>query len=395
MSATALSQSSAPRLLGGVRDDRRPASLAEHRRRLGDLDVDPRTIVDVVDRSGLHGCGGGSFPTARKMEAVRASGGRAIVVANGAEGEPISAKDKTLLAYVPHLVLDGAVVAARAVRAREAFVAVTASLVGVVEQAIAERNDGRIRLQAVAVPETFVSGEETALVHYLNGGPALPTLTPPRPFERGVRGLPTLVQNVETLARLALVARHGASPETTVFTVSGAVRRPGVCEQPAGYPLARLLDAAGGVRGRAAAYLVGGYFGTWVPAAVLDDVLLTDAELERHGASLGARAIAVLPDGACGLRETARIVRYLANESAGQCGPCVHGLAAVASDLEALVDRRRTVDRARLEQRLGVIARRGACRHPDGAIRLVESALRVFASDVDRHLAGRRCEAQR
>jgi NADH:ubiquinone oxidoreductase subunit F (NADH-binding) len=391
----AVPDSSTPRLLGGVRDDRRPATLAEHRRRHGDLDVDVRTIVDVVERSGLRGCGGGGFPTARKMEAVRASGGRAIVVANGAEGEPVSAKDKTLLAYLPHLVLDGAVVAARAVRAREAFVAVPRPLLGVVERAIAERSDGRIELRAVTVPETFVSGEETALVHYLNGGPALPTLTPPRPFQRGVRGLPTLVQNVETLARLALVARHGADPDTAVFTLSGAVRRPGVCEVAAGYPLGRLLADAGGVRGQAAAVLVGGYFGTWLPGTALDDVLLTDAALEPHGASLGARALVVLPEGACGVRETARIARYLANESAGQCGPCVHGLAAVASDLETLLDRRRTVDRGRLQRRLDVIAGRGACRHPDGAVRLVESALRIFAADVERHLAGRRCEAQR
>ena len=405
MSAMPTPEPVTPRLLAGVRRDRQPASLAEHRRRHGALDIDTRSIVDVVERSGLRGRGGAGFPTARKMRAVRESGGRAIVVANGAEGEPIAAKDKTLLAYVPHLVLDGAVVAARAVHAREAFVTVPSSLLAVVEHAIGERDDGRIRLQAVAVPDTFVAGEETALVNYLNGGPALPTFTPPRPFERGVRGLPTLVQNVETLAHLALIARYGASwfrsagteeqAGTTLVTVSGAVRRPGVAEIPIGHPLAMLLGDVGGVRGDASAFLIGGYFGTWVGAGVLEDIVLADAELERHGASLGARAIVVLPDGACGVRETARIVRYLANESAGQCGPCVHGLAAVASDLEQLVRRQGSVDRRRLERRLDVIAGRGACRHPDGAVRLVASGLRVFGSDVERHLAGRRCEAKR
>jgi NADH:ubiquinone oxidoreductase subunit F (NADH-binding) len=391
----AAAEPSARRLLAGVRSDRRPVSLAAHRRRYGELDVDTRTIVDVVERSGLRGRGGAGFPTARKLRAVRASGGRAVVVANGAEGEPVAAKDKTLLAYVPHLVLDGAVVAARAVRAREAFIAVTASLLPIVERAIAERNDGRIQLQAVAVPDTFVAGEETALVRYLNGGPALPSFTPPRPFERGVRGLPTLVQNVETLANLALIARDGDDPGTTLVTLSGAVRRPGVCEIPVGYPLAALIRDAGGVQGKASAFLIGGYFGTWVSAAAVDDVLLADDELGRHGASLGASAVVVLPDGACGVRETARVARYLANESAGQCGPCVHGLDAVASDLEQLVLRHRTVDRARLERRLDVIAGRGACRHPDGAVRLVASGLRVFAADVERHLAGRDCEAKR
>lgn len=394
-----------PRLLAGVRRDRKPVSLTEHRRRLGTLDVDTRSIVDIVDGSGLRGRGGAGFPTALKMHAVRNAGGRAIVVANGAEGEPIAAKDKTLLAYLPHLVLDGATVAARAVRARDVYIAVPASLLAVVEHAIAERDDGRVRLQAVAVPETFVAGEETALVSFLNGGPAVPTFAPPRPFERGVRGLPTLVLNVETLAHLALIARFGAGwfrsagtddqPGTTLVTMSGSVRRPGVAEIPIGYPLELLLRDVGGVRGDASAFLIGGYFGTWVAADAVDGLALADVELARHGASLGARAIVVLPQGACGIRETARIARYLANESAGQCGPCVHGLDAVASDLEQLVLPHRSVDGRRLERRLEMIAGRGACRHPDGAVRLVASALRVFASDVERHLSGRRCAARR
>lgn len=405
MNAMPTPEPATPRLLAGVRNDRLPVSLAEHRRRYGKVDVDTRSTVDVVERSGLRGRGGAGFPTALKMQAVRESGRRAIVVANGAEGEPIAAKDKTLLAHVPHLVLDGAVIAARAVRAREVFVAVTSPLLAVVERAIAERDDGRVQLKAVVVPETFVAGEETALVNYLNGGPALPAFTPPRPFERGVRGLPTLVQNIETLANVALVMRHGPGwfraagtdeqPGTALVTVSGAVRRPGVAEIPIGYPLATLLRDAGGARGDASAFLVGGYFGTWVGADALEDIVLADLELERHGAGLGARAIAVLPEGACGVRETARITRYLASESAGQCGPCVHGLDAVASDLEQLVLRRGSVDRRRLERRLDVIAGRGACRHPDGAVRLVASGLRVFASDVERHLAGRRCGAKR
>jgi NADH:ubiquinone oxidoreductase subunit F (NADH-binding) len=337
------------------------------------------------------------------MQAVRESGRRAIVVVNGAEGEPVSAKDKTLLAYVPQLVLDGAVAAARAVRAREAIVAVAPCVLDVVRRAIAERADRGIELRAVGVPETFVAGEETALVSYLNGGPALPTFTPPRPFERGVRNLPTLVQNAETLAHVALIARYGAAwfravgtddePGTSLITVSGAVRRPGVAEVPLGLPLASVLAQAGGVRGTAAAVLIGGYFGAWIAGDAADEVTLSDGDLARHGAALGARAIVVLGEGACGVRETARIARYLAAESAGQCGPCVHGLDAVAGDLEQLLLRRRRVDPALLGRRLAVIAGRGACRHPDGAVRLVSSGLRVFAADVERHLRGHRCAA--
>lgn len=401
MSAELVAETTSRRLLAGVRRDGRAVTFNEHRRTYGDLGVDTRTILDAIEASGLRGRGGGGFPTALKIAAVRKSGRRAVVVANGTEGEPISGKDKTLLAYVPHLVLDGAVVAARAVRARDAIVAVPEFLQPVIARAIAERNDGRVSLQAVAVPDAFVAGEETALVQFLNGGPALPTFTPPRPFERGVRGLPTLVQNVETLAHLGLIARYGPTwfravgtaeePGSTLVTLSGAVRNPGVYEVAIGYPLATLLADAGGTRGTAAAYLVGGYFGTWLPAE--RDVVLSDADLARDGAALGARAIVVLPEGACGVRETARIARYLADQSAGQCGPCVHGLDAIATDLEQLLDRTRHVDGPRLQRRLEVIAGRGACRHPDGAVRMVASAFRVFASDVERHLGGHRCEA--
>jgi NADH:ubiquinone oxidoreductase subunit F (NADH-binding) len=403
VSAQARQEATSRRLFAGVRSDGRAVSFAEHRRSYGDLEVDTRNIVDTIEASGLRGRGGGGFPTTLKMAAVRAAGRRAVVVANGAEGEPISGKDKTLLAYVPHLVLDGAVVAARAVRARDAIVAVPEFLQPVVKHAIAERDDGRISLQAVAVPNTFIAGEETALVQFLNGGPALPTFTPPRPFERGVRGLPTLVQNVETLAHLGLIARYGPQwfravgtadePGSTLVTLSGAVRSPGVYEVPIGQSLDALVADAGGADRCVAAYLVGGYFGTWIAGGA--NVALADADLTHHGAALGARAIVALPEGACGVRETARIARYLADESAGQCGPCVHGLDAVATDLEQLIDRARHVDGPRLQRRLDVIAGRGACKHPDGAVRMIASALRVFEPDVQAHLGGRRCEATR
>ncbi|HET8529478.1 MAG TPA: NADH-ubiquinone oxidoreductase-F iron-sulfur binding region domain-containing protein [Gaiellaceae bacterium] len=375
------------RLLAGVRTDRRTLTLAEHRRLHGPLDDDPRSLIETLAAAGLRGRGGAGFPTARKLAAVRAAGRRAVVVVNGAEGEPAAAKDRTLLGYVPHLVLDGAVAAARAVRAREVLVGAHPSVCAVVERAIGERDDGKIELQAVAVPDTFVAGEETALVQFLNGGPALPTFTPPRPFERGVRRLPTLVQNAETLAHVALIARRGAAwfravgteeePGTTLVTLAGAVRSPGVYEIETGQPLSALLADAGGVASEPRAFLVGGYFGTWLPASAVD-VPLADAALARYGAALGARAVVVLPRDRSGIAETARILRYLAEQSAGQCGPCVYGLAAVADDFARLARRDGRVDRARLERRLGLIAGRGACSHPDGAVRLAASALQVF-----------------
>jgi NADH:ubiquinone oxidoreductase subunit F (NADH-binding) len=251
------------------------------------------------------------------------------------------------------------------------------------------------------VPDRFVAGEETALIQFLNGGPAVPTLTPPRPYERGVGGAPTAVLNVETLAHLALIARYGPTwfrlagtfdePGSTLVTVAGAVRDPGVYEVELGSPFAQLL-ADSGAYAEAQAYLIGGYFGTWVSATDARGADFSNADFSRLGASLGARAIIALPPDACGIVETARIAGYLARESAGQCGPCVHGLAAIAGSLEELVHRsRRTPDTGLLRRRLAQVARRGACRHPDGAVALVASALRVFAGEVDRHLHGKRC----
>jgi len=258
-----------------------------------------------------------------------------------------------------------------------------------------------IDVRASVVPDRFVAGEETALVQFLNGGPALPTFTPPRPYERGVGGAPTVVLNVETLAQLALVARFGAAwfraagtpdePGTALVTISGAVRHPGVYEVELGSAFAALLEEAG-AEGPAQGYLVGGFFGTWVKAADAHGVALSNASLAGVGASLGARAIVALPAGACGIVETARIARYLAEQSAGQCGPCKHGLAAVASSLEELAWRsRHAPDAGLLRRRLSQVARRGACRHPDGAAALVASGLRVFSDELDRHLHGRRC----
>jgi NADH:ubiquinone oxidoreductase subunit F (NADH-binding) len=388
VTAAAATEPVTRRLLAGVRADGRMILLGEHRRLRGQLDVDPRSLVELVERAGLRGRGGGGFPTARKLDAVRSAGRRAVVVVNGAEGEPPAGKDKVLLAYTPHLVLDGAVAAARAVRARDVIVAVHQTVAAHVERAIAERADTKIELRAVVVPDRFVAGEESALVQFLNGGPALPTSTPPRPFERGVRGLPTLVQNAETLAHLALIAHHGPEwfrevgapdqPGTALVTLSGAVREPGVYEIATGHLLSSLLAEAGGTRGEPRAFLVGGYFGTWIPADAAA-VPLANSALAQHGAALGAGVVRVLAAGTSGIAETARMLRYLADESAGQCGPCVFGLRAIADDFARLAGRDRTVDQARLAQRLAVISGRGACKHPDGAARLAASALRVFA----------------
>jgi NADH:ubiquinone oxidoreductase subunit F (NADH-binding) len=398
-----------PRLLAGVRDDGDAARLVEHLASYGAPPVrDSVQLIEAVEASGLTGRGGAAFPTARKMRAVAERHGQRFVVANGAEGELLSRKDKALLACVPHLVLDGAALAGSAVGASEVVVAVAEGAVrerAVVSQALDERSRRRLdRLvfRMAAVPDGFVVGEETALLSSLSGRAPKPTLVPPRPSERGLRGRPTLVQNVETLAQLALIARYGPEwfrelgtpdePGSALVTLSGAIARPGVYEIGLGLRIRELVAWAGGTSEPVQAYLIGGYFGSWVVAGDAERAALLESELAPLGASLGARTIFALPARACGIVETARVARYLAGESAGQCGPCVHGLAAIADGLERLARRDRT-DLPRIERWLEQVRGRGACRHPDGAVRLVTSALDVFAAEVELHRAGR-CAAR-
>jgi NADH:ubiquinone oxidoreductase subunit F (NADH-binding) len=381
---------------------------------LGRARWNPQDLINTVQRSGLRGRGGASFSTATKLAAV-AAGKRPVVVANGSEGEPASAKDRTLLAASAHLVLDGASLAAWAVGATEIIVCVDRQAPATrqaVLAALAERQSQQqshhldpIRIRVETPPGRYVAGEESALVHWLNGGDAKPTFTPPRPFQRGVGGRPTLIQNVETLAHLALIARFGDAwfrtlgtteePGSLLLTVTGAATRPGVLEAAVGTPLVDVLRAAGHPEANEPGpVLMGGYFGRWIPGFAVPRLTVDNRSLNSAGASLGAGVVAALPADACGLVETARVVRWLASESAGQCGPCVFGLAAIAGGLEDLV-RGRNAQRAHADLRrwLTLVQGRGACRHPDGVARLVESCLDTFAAEIAAHARQGGCPA--
>ncbi len=365
-------------------------------------------LIASLDAAGLRGKGGASFPTARKMRTVAANRGRAVVVANGSEGEPLSAKDRLLLTSLPHLVLDGAALAAEAVGADEVIVCVDRGsnrALANVTRAIAARNAVRLdpaQIRLVTVPARYVAGEETALVNLVNGGLAKPTFTPPRPFERGVGRRPTLIQNIETLAHIALIARFGADwfrelgtddePGSTLLTVSGAVHHSSVCEVAVGTRVADAVAAAGGATHDISAFLFGGYFGSWLSADAAWNLPLTNAALKGAGSALGTGIIYAFPAGHCGLVAAAQVARYMAGETAGQCGPCVYGLAAIADALEDLaVGRHARAMPARLQQLFDEVRGRGACQFPDGVIRFVDSTLNVFADEVQRHVAHGRC----
>ena len=365
-----------------------------------------RLIADI-QAAGLTGRGGAAFPAGRKLAAVlEAAGARRrvpIVIANGAESEPASDKDATLLWLSPHLVLDGLQLAVEAVGADQAILYIHANRRNDVgrrlRQALEERRAvgvDRVPVQLAEAPPRFLSGQETALVNHLSGGPVIPTFMPPRITERGLAGAPTLVQNVETLAHLALIARRGprwfravgtaAEPGSMLCTIRGSDGAPRITEVPLGMPLKDLLGATR----PDGAVLIGGYHGTWVPTAVAGQLTLDNHSLNGVGARVGAGILITLPPDRCGLAETAAVVRYLALESAGQCGPCLNGLPRIAAGLAELAGSRpRRKTRADVERWARVVTGRGACHHPDGTARLVDSALTTFAAELASHERGR------
>ena len=390
------------------RADGRPLSFREHLALHGPVaDFAPAALLAAVEQSGLTGRGGAAFPVYRKMSAVAAGAGPRVVVANAAEGEPASAKDKTLLSVNPHLTLDGLQLAARAVGAQRAFFYAhdDGRVPDIVRRAVHERRMlgvDEVAVEVVTAPAAFVAGEESAVASRISGGPALPRSKPPRVFEAGVHGRPTLVQNAETLAHLAVIARIGPEefrtvgpadqPGTMLFTISGAVHAPGVVEAPVGVTIGQLLDRAGGPSAPVGAVLLGGYHGCWVGMPEARELSLANAMLRPVGLSVGAGVLAVLPAAVCGVAETARIMRYLAGESAQQCGPCVFGLPRLAATFSALAaggGRRRA---GRLDELTETLERRGGCAHPDGSVRFLRSARKVFAAELAAHAEGR-CSA--
>jgi len=406
MSFSAEGHHGLPRLLAGLEPDGSAISLAAHTRVHGPLpQVASHQLIEEVERSGLRGRGGADFPTARKLRAVAGRRRVGAVIVNGSETEPASAKDRLLLSRLPHLVLDGAVLAAGAVGARQVIVKVGEDAVGAITalQGAVSARDEPVSIDVVTAPGGYVAGEESAVVHYLNGGPELPTFVPPRPFERGYRGRPTLIQNPETLAQLALVARFGsrwyrelgtvADPGSALVTITGAVMAPGVYELAFGTAMSDLLAAAGGPSEPLQALLVGGYFGTWMEASRATSLRLAREDLRSVGCTLGSGVLIALGESSCGLHESARVIAYLAAQSAGQCGPCVYGLRAIADAVGALADGvAHPRERDRVLRWTSEVRGRGACHHPDGAVRFVESALEVFEDDIDAHRHGR-CQA--
>jgi NADH:ubiquinone oxidoreductase subunit F (NADH-binding) len=409
-----------PRLFAGPALRTGAEPYAAHLERLGRLPpVGSGTgLIKEIEASGLLGRGGAGFPVGRKWASVaeRAMGPGAVVLANGAEGEPLSHKDRSLLLLRPHLVLDGAELAAEAVGADEIVLyvgerheAAAESIARAVsERSVAEqgrRHPGsRAGIRLLRPPDRYIAGEESAAVHFANEADARPTVTPPRPYEKGVGGRPTLVQNVESLAYVALIARHGAgwyrepgrgeTRGTTLVTVTAPDGRPLVHEVELGTTVAEIarLGERHVLQDATQAILLGGYFGRWLDARDTWDLSLDPAAMRADGLSIGAGVVSFLSNQTCPVVATARIADYMARQSAAQCGPCVFGLRSIAEALIRIARAEaRRADLANLERWAAQVRNRGACRHPDGAVGLLVSALETFGNEIARHQRQRGC----
>lgn len=393
-----------PRLTAGL--DRFPhLDLAIHRSVHGAfpmLSLDQ--LIGLCDDIVLCGRGGAGFPFARKLRAVRQSmlarDSRPVVVVNAAEGEPGSAKDKLLIRRSPHLVLDGAIIAARALDAHSVILAVADGEVGAgsLTRAVAERRTAGL-IRVITLPDRFISGEAGALVRGLNGEEPIPPGRKTPASDVGVNGLPTLLSNAETFAQLAIASRLGphayaavglpSEPGTVLLTVGGASGQPGIVEVPTGSRLTDVLALSGSDVGPGV--LVGGFHGSWLRAADLPRVIVSRAGLAEVGGTLGAGVVLALGTQTCPLGEVAAVLRYLAGESAGQCGPCRRGLPELARRMIELVDGGGRAAAAKVRSLAADLAGRGACRHPDGTAQFAASAVTVFVSDLDIHMSHGGC----
>ncbi|RAV07065.1 hypothetical protein DQP55_22785 [Mycolicibacterium sp. GF69] len=365
--------------------------------------IDADALLAQTELSGLLGRGGAAFPIGTKLRTVHAAhrrGCQTVIVANGEEGEPASIKDRWLMRNRPHLVLDGLRLAAAVAGASRGYVYVSdRNAAETVTAALAEVPHeifGATEITVVTVEGGYVAGEETAAVRRINGGPAKPTDKPPRPYEEGVHGLPTMVSNTETLANLPYLHQHGAesfrsvgtpmSPGTFLATVTGAGRPPALYEIPHGAAFSELLSLHGVSNEAVTGVLMGGYFAGLVNTDILD-ATLDHETLRRLGTGLGCGAMSILTED-CPVAVAASVMSYFDRENAGQCGSCFNGTAAMAAVTSALRDGVATdEDVTRLERWSVVLRGRGACGTLDGATNVAASLLRQFPQVVARHLA--------
>jgi NADH-quinone oxidoreductase subunit F len=385
------------------------------------MELSREGIVAEIRRSGLRGRGGAGFPTGTKWDKVLHHRIKErYFVCNAGEHEPGTFKDRYLLKHYPHQLLEGCLIAAFTVRAKASFIYVNqeyeeerANLEKAIEQARTRGLLGTnvlgtgldLDIELFAGQGSYVAGEETAMLESMQGRPAMPRQKPPfYPTDFGLYGKPTLVNNVETLCNVPRILRNGAGwfaqvgtekcPGTMLFSLSGAVNKPGIYEMPMGAPLRRLIEEFGGgvPRGRKVkAVFPGGPSFAMVTADQLD--LPMDFEsLKKAGTGLGSAGVIVVDDATCMVAQTLHFSNFFKVESCGQCPPCRMGTINLATLMTKIENGEGTQnDLDSLLQLCGFVKGTGYCTLVTGAAVLVQSALRLFRQEFEEHLTLKRC----
>ena len=357
----------------------------------------PSAVFERLGASGLRGRGGGWFPAVRKWKAVAVEGGRPLVIANGAEGEPGSFKDRYVMTRRADQVVEGLRLAAHALSAQEAIVFLKGSFDGpaeALERAIAQAPLDGLAVSVRRGDDSYVAGEETAVLEALEGRRAWPRPKPPLPAAVGLDGRPTLVQNVETLSRIPEAIADPEAfrrSEQTLVTVWGDVRRPGVYEVPLGMPVAQVIDAAGGATEPVGLVFPGGPAGPPLSATELDTPLAPEA-LAARGTALGAGAVLVVGASACPVAIAASVLGFFERESCGQCPPCTVGTGSLARIARALEDgTSRPRDLRDLHDVAGFMSGHGYCAHCRGAALVATRFVEAIGGVVESHAAASGC----
>ena len=378
-------------------------------------DLPPDTVVEAIANSGLRGRGGAGFPTGTKWKIARANPDPVkYVICNGDEGDPGAFMDRLVLESDPHRVLEGLAIAAYAVGATQGYLYIRAEYPLAVRHtraAIVQATErgllGALRLEVREGAGAFVCGEETALIQSLEGKRGMPKLRPPYPVERGFRGKPTIINNVETLACVPWILRHGAeafaafgtktSRGTKVFALAGKINRGGLIEVPMGITIREVVEEIGGgiKHGRQfKAVQLGGPSGGCIPARLADTPIDYDA-LAQTGAIMGSGGLVVLDERDCMVDIARFFLKFTQAESCGKCTFCRIGTKRMLEILERLcAGEGRRDDLEKLATLADYVSRGSLCGLGQTAPNPVLTTLRYFREEYEAHLAGR-CPAGR
>jgi NADH-quinone oxidoreductase subunit F len=384
------------------------------------LGRDPDEIIQHVTNSGLRGRGGAGFPTGKKWAIARNAEGREkIIICNADEGDPGAYMDRTILESNPHQVLEGMAIGAYAVGARKGMIYVRAEYplaVKILTKAIQQANElGLLGKNILGSPfeleitlfqgsGAFVCGEETALIQSIEGNRGMPRHRPPYPVERGLWGLPTLINNVKTFASVPVILAQGAdwfknlgteeSPGTAIFSVVGDVVHPGLVEIPMGVSLQKLIfDVCGGIPNKKAfkAVQIGGPSGGCLPERFLATPIDFDS-LTKAGAMMGSGGMVVMDEDTCMVDVARYFLDFTQKESCGKCTFCRIGTHHLLRILQRITrGEGRDGDLDKLEQ-LSLCVKAGSlCGLGKTAPNPILTSLRYFRDEYEAHVNEKRC----